>query len=51
MMLNSRLINSMTSVKAYPGADISSDHNPIVGSVRLRLKKTDQRKTYTEIKE
>lgn len=38
MLLGNRFKNSMTSVKAYPGADVNSDHSPLVGCVRLRLK-------------
>ena len=29
----------MTSVRTYPGADVSSDYNPVVGQTDLRLKK------------
>lgn len=38
-MTNKRFQNSMTRVAAYPGADIGSDHNPIVADLRVRFKK------------
>lgn len=46
MMVNRRFRNSITSVKTYPGADIMSDHTPLVGVIKLRLKKI-KRKTKT----
>ncbi|XP_050505674.1 craniofacial development protein 2-like [Diabrotica virgifera virgifera] len=39
ILINKRFKNSITSVKAYPGADIKSDHNPLVGKFRLKFKK------------
>lgn len=44
ILVNARYRNSFTSVKTYPGADIQSDHNPLVGDYRTRYKKV-QRKT------
>ena len=29
----------MRDVQTYPGADINSDHNPVVMKIKLRLKK------------
>ena len=38
IMINKRYKNCI-SVKAYLGADIQSDHNPLIGVFRVRLKK------------
>ena len=29
----------MCNAKVYPGADIDSDHNPVIAKLRLKLKK------------
>ena len=39
VMMKTRLRNSLISCKAYPGADCYSDHVPIIGKIRLKLKK------------
>ena len=39
VMMKTRLRNSLISCKAYPGADCYSDHVPIIGRIRLKLKK------------
>ncbi|XP_045454539.1 craniofacial development protein 2-like [Melitaea cinxia] len=39
IMVNKRFRNSFTSVKTYPGADVGSDHNPVVGVLRIKLEK------------
>uniref|UniRef100_A0A8D8Z4U1 Craniofacial development protein 2 n=1 Tax=Cacopsylla melanoneura TaxID=428564 RepID=A0A8D8Z4U1_9HEMI len=44
ILVNKRFRNSFTSVKTYPGADIKSDHNPLVGEYRTKWKKI-QKKT------
>ena len=36
--INERFRNSVTQVKTYPGADINSDHVPVVATFRLKLK-------------
>ncbi|CAH0730549.1 unnamed protein product, partial [Brenthis ino] len=38
ILINKRYRNSLTSVKTYPGADIGSDHNPVVASLRCSMK-------------
>uniref|UniRef100_A0A6P7GYL9 Uncharacterized protein LOC114348476 n=1 Tax=Diabrotica virgifera virgifera TaxID=50390 RepID=A0A6P7GYL9_DIAVI len=38
-MVNKRFRNGCLSVKGYPGADVSSDHVPVVGKFRFRFKK------------
>lgn len=37
--INHRFRNSITSAKTYPGADIGSDHNPLIGVLQTKLKK------------
>lgn len=37
--INTRFRNSVLSAKAYPGCDINSDHNSVVITIRVRLKK------------
>lgn len=39
MLVNKRYRNSITSIKTYPGADINSDHNPLVANFKVRMKK------------
>lgn len=44
-MINEQYRNSITSVKTYPGADIGSDHTPLVSTIRFKMKKVKNRKT------
>ncbi|XP_072375942.1 uncharacterized protein, partial [Diabrotica undecimpunctata] len=39
LLICKRYQNSIKSVKSYPGADVRSDHNPVVGRFRINLKK------------
>ncbi|XP_022184225.1 uncharacterized protein LOC111043552 [Nilaparvata lugens] len=39
IMINKRFRNSCMTMRTYPGADILSDHNPLVGDFRIRMKK------------
>ena len=39
-MIRSRFRNAIQKVKTYPGADCDSDHNPLVGTLRVKVKKT-----------
>lgn len=39
LLVNRRFRNSCTSVKTYPGADIESDHVPLVGVFKVRMKR------------
>lgn len=43
MLVNKRFRNSCLSVKTYPGADISSDHHPLAGRFRIKLKKVKKK--------
>ena len=42
IMIRKRYRNSIKSAKTYPGADIASDHNPVVATFRLTLKRIKQ---------
>ena len=44
IMVNKRFRNSITSVKTHPGADIKSDHNLLLGTIKLKLKKRKSNK-------
>lgn len=39
ILINHRYRNAIQSVRAYPGADVSSDHNPLIAKFQLHLKK------------
>jgi len=39
VIVNRRFRNAVLNAKAYPGADCNSDHNPVIATVRLKLKK------------
>ncbi|KAJ8875738.1 hypothetical protein PR048_023637 [Dryococelus australis] len=47
ILINQRYGNSCTSVRTYPGADISSDYNPLIGVFKIRMK-TVRKKTVTK---
>lgn len=47
ILINKRFRNSCLSVKTYPSAEISSDHNALIGKFKLKLKKV-ARKTNTK---
>lgn len=51
--INERFRNSVFNSKTYPGADCNSDHNPVVLTMKLRLKneKKSNRKKQLEYKE
>ena len=37
ILVNRRFRNSIPTVRTYPGADVASDHNPVVARLRVRL--------------
>uniref|UniRef100_A0A8D8X189 Craniofacial development protein 2 n=1 Tax=Cacopsylla melanoneura TaxID=428564 RepID=A0A8D8X189_9HEMI len=47
IMVNKRFRNSCISVKTYPGADIQSDHVPLVGIFKVKMKRVNPRKHKT----
>ena len=42
-MIRQRYKNSITQCKTYPGADIGSDHNPVIARITVKLKRPDQK--------
>lgn len=48
ILIRKRFCNATKSVKTYPGADFSSEHNPVIAVVKVKLKKV-QRKTHKNI--
>ena len=40
LLINKRFQNSMTRAAAYPGADIGSDHNPVIGTIKTKFHRT-----------
>lgn len=44
ILINKRFRNGCISVKTYPGADIQSDHVPLVGTFRIRMKRITSKK-------
>uniref|UniRef100_A0A8D9ASD9 Craniofacial development protein 2 n=1 Tax=Cacopsylla melanoneura TaxID=428564 RepID=A0A8D9ASD9_9HEMI len=45
ILVNKRYRNSCTTVRTYPGADIASDHVPLVGNFKIKMKKVLNKKT------
>ena len=43
ILINNRFRNSITNAKACPGADCYSDHNPVIVTLRMKLKKINKR--------
>ncbi|NSM56165.1 hypothetical protein HET73_00315 [Wolbachia endosymbiont of Atemnus politus] len=44
ILIKNRFKNSLIQTKTYPGADISSDHNPVVSKLNIKLKRVTKRK-------
>jgi len=38
ILINKRFKTSILGAQTYPGADVSSDHNPVVAKIRVKLK-------------
>ena len=49
ILMQERFRNSMTSCKSMPGADCGSDHVPVVGTMRIKLKKLKKPKSATKL--
>ena len=45
ILLSSRFRNGVKNYRAYPGADVASDHNPVIAKVEVKLKKLEKKKT------
>ena len=48
--MNERFRNSVTQVKSHPGADCGSDHNTIVATVRVIIRKRMRKKSQPKLK-
>lgn len=44
ILINTRYRNNIKSVKTYPGADVSSDHNPLVAQMEIKLKRIPKKR-------
>ena len=44
ILINDRFRNNVKQVKSYPGADINSDHIPVVMKLKIKLKKMEKPK-------
>lgn len=44
ILVNKRFRNSCTTLRTYPGADINSDHVPLMGAFKIRMKKTNPKR-------
>ena len=44
IMFNKRFRNCIKQAKTYPGADMNSDHNPVVVKINMKLKRTNATK-------
>lgn len=43
ILINQRYRNGLHGVRTYPGTDIGSDHNPVVGKLKIKLKRIKRR--------
>ena len=46
-MVNERFKNAVTNVKTYPGADVGSDHNPVL--MKIKIKKMRKQKSHVKL--
>ena len=49
IMIRKQFRNTLRQVRTYPGADIGSDHNPVVASVEIKLKRMEQKREISTI--
>ena len=49
ILINERFRNNVKQVKTYPGADINSDHIPVVMKLNIKLKKLEKPKVRDQI--
>ena len=43
VMIKQSYQNSITQCKTYPGADVGSDHNPVIARMKVKLKKPEMK--------
>lgn len=44
ILVNKRFRNNCTTLRTYPGADINSDHVPLMGAFKIRMKRTNPKR-------
>ena len=44
ILINKRFRSNIKQIKTYPGADIGSNHNPLVMKIKIKLKKLEKKK-------
>ena len=49
IMIRQRFRNSIRQCRTYPGADVESDHNPVVAKMNFKLKKIETSKTPNKV--
>ena len=49
IMFNERFRNCIKQAKTYPGADMNSDHNPVVVKINMKLKRTNATKRIEQL--
>ncbi|KAL1446089.1 hypothetical protein WDU94_009850 [Cyamophila willieti] len=49
ILIRKRYRNAVKSVKTYPGADVSSHHNPVVAIIKVKLKKVERKKANVKL--
>ena len=49
IMFNERFRNCMKETTSYPGADMNSDHNPVVVKINMKLKRTNATKSTEQL--
>ena len=49
IMINQRHRNNVKQVRTYPGADVGSDHNPVVMTLQVKLKHPEKRKMNAQL--
>ena len=49
IMINQRYRSSVKKVRTYPGADIGSDHNPVIMTLTVKLKQPKRRKMNAQL--
>ncbi|KAK7907147.1 hypothetical protein WMY93_015759 [Mugilogobius chulae] len=49
ILVNARFRNCIKQAKTYPGADIGSDHNPVVMKIKVKLKKLKKQKPFEHL--
>ena len=49
ILVSQRYRNSLKQVKTYPGADVDSDHNPVIAKLEIKLENIRQFKRKEQV--